>query len=98
MSSEFDLVPDVVLTLSQILVGLGMVLSCWRIWRGPSIFDRIIALDLLGSQLMAQFILLVFQSGFVHYLDVAASIALVSFLATVAFARYLERDYQEDES
>lgn len=40
---------------------------------------------------MAHMVLLVFASGFVSFLDAAGAIAVISFLATVAFARYLEK-------
>ena len=53
--------------------------------------DRIVALDLFASITMAQFVLLVFSSGFTAYLDIASAIAIISFIATIAFARYLEK-------
>ena len=90
MFFEASDIPHAVLMAAQAMVGLAMLLAGWRIMKGPDITDRIVALDLLGSLLIAQFILLVCLSGFTFYLDVAAVIAVISFLATVAFARYLE--------
>lgn len=72
------------------IIALAMLLAGTRIWRGPSTHDRIVALDLLAALIMAQVALAVAHSGFVSYLDVATAIAVISFLATVAFARYLE--------
>ena len=91
MYSEIPTLPGAVLLAAQGILGLALLLSAWRVWRGPTVADRVVALDLAGALLMGQAILLVFASGFVSYLDVAAAIAVVSFLATVAFARYLER-------
>ena len=91
MFFETRQVPTAVLQVAQGILGLSMLLTGIRIWRGPFITDRIVALDLLGSLLMCQCILQVFESGFVFYLDIAAAIAVICFLATVAFARYLER-------
>lgn len=96
MFSEVLQLPAGVLFTAQSLIAVAMLLAGWRLWKGPHIADRIIALDLLGSLSMAQFILLAFRSGFINYLDVAAVIAVVSFLATVAFARNLE--LTEDDS
>lgn len=90
MYSEIVELPTGVITVAQVLLGASMLLTAWRIWRGPSVPDRIVALDLLAALIMGQFTLLVFTSGFVSYLDVAAAIAIISFLATVAFARYME--------
>ena len=91
MFSDLLILPSWVLNTAVILVSVAMLCAGWRVWKGPSIADRIVALDLLGSLLMAQFVLLAFSSQFLNYLDVAAVIAIVSFLATVAFARYLEQ-------
>lgn len=88
----FD-IPDLpvsIILLAQCILGIAMLLTGWRIWRGPSIPDRVVALDLLAALIMAQFVVMVFFSGFVSYLDVATVIAVISFIATIAFARCIE--------
>lgn len=72
------------------MLGISMLLAGWRIWVGPSIPDRIVALDLLAALIMAHIALAVIHSRFISYLDVATAIAVIAFLATIAFARYLE--------
>ncbi|MGN6684788.1 MAG: monovalent cation/H+ antiporter complex subunit F [Devosia sp.] len=60
-----------------------------RVLRGPTLADRILGLDVattLGVGLIAVFAMTVGQW---LYLDVAIALALVGFVATVAFARYL---------
>lgn len=91
MFSEIAEPPLWALQTARILVSAAMLLCFVRIWRGPTIFDRIVALDLIAALIMAHMVLLVFASGFVSFLDAAGAIAVISFLATVAFARYLER-------
>lgn len=62
-----------------------------RLARGPSLPDRVIALDLmatLGIGIIAVYAVAYDQPAF---LDVAAILALISFLATIAFAYYMER-------
>ena len=95
MYSEVPDVPFWVVTLAQILIGLAMVLTGWRLWTGPHMLDRIVAIELLAALIMAQFVTLVFRSGFVSYLDVGTAVAIISFLGTVAFARYLEKEDPE---
>ncbi len=92
----FDLseIPMWVIVAAQTMVGLAMFLTFWRIVRGPTMMDRIVALDLFAALIMAQLVTLVLISGFVSYLNAAAAIAVISFIATVALARYLET--QED--
>ncbi|MEM1138236.1 MAG: cation:proton antiporter [Pseudomonadota bacterium] len=77
--------------LSLVLVLAAFFLAFVRLVRGPSLPDRIMALDLLvfvGIVFIANFTLATMR--FV-YLDIAIALGLVSFLATLAFARYVER-------
>ena len=70
---------------------VSMVLVVYCIARGPKSADRIIALDLLSVLVVAFVALFAIYTGNVAFLDVAIAYALVAFLGTVAFARYLER-------
>lgn len=90
MFSEFQTIPSWILFVAHALIGLSMLLTGYRIWKGPSIPDRIVALDLLAALIMGHVALSVAHSRFVSYLDVATAIAIITFLATIAFARYLE--------
>lgn len=90
MFYDFQTIPDWVSLTAHSILGVSMLLAAWRIWKGPSIPDRIVALDLLAALIMGQVALAVADSRFVSYLDVATAIAVIAFLATVAFARYLE--------
>lgn len=75
----------------QWLLAGSMIMAAWRLFKGPTISDRIVALDLIGALILVQIVLQVVVTGFNLYLDVATALAIISFLATVAFARYLER-------
>ena len=90
MFSEFQSIPEWVALAAHSILALSMALAGWRIWKGPSIPDRIVALDLLAALIMGQIVLSITHNGFISYLDVATAIAIIAFLATVAFARYLE--------
>ena len=74
-----------------LVLAVGMLLVVYRIVRGPRSADRIIALDLLSVLVVAFVALYAIFSGEDAFLDVAIAYALVAFLGTVAFARYLER-------
>lgn len=70
---------------------LTMILSFVRLIIGPTLPDRVVALDLIGSTvagIIAVYAVANLQPVFV---DVAIVMALVIFLGTIAFARFLER-------
>ncbi|MBM3603428.1 MAG: pH regulation protein F [Alphaproteobacteria bacterium] len=73
------------------LVILGVALAAIRLFKGPTLADRIVALDMMTVQLVAFGGLAALQAGSAAFLDVAVVLALVGFLATVCLARYLER-------
>jgi len=62
-----------------------------RLLRGPSVPDRVIALDLLATICLAVVAVYGAVTAQPAFLDVALVIALLSFLGTAAFARYVER-------
>ena len=69
----------------------ALVFAFWRVYKGPSTFDRIIALDMVGGLCFAMIVLFSILFDQPVLLDAAFAIAVVGFLSTVAFARYLEK-------
>jgi len=72
------------------LTAFGLVAGCIRMFKGPTAADRIVALDLVTILLVAVSSLLALRLDNSAYLDLGLALALVGFLATVGFARYLE--------
>jgi multicomponent Na+:H+ antiporter subunit F len=78
------------------MAGLSMFLALFRLVRGPTLPDRVVALDLIGTitvGVIAAYDILTEQP---ILLDAATVVALVAFLGTVAFARYVERTRQHE--
>jgi len=75
--------------LVMLLIGMLMVL--WRLARGPTAADRVIALDLLSMLVVAFLVAVSIHSQETSYLDVAIAYACIAFLGTVALARYITR-------
>ena len=73
------------------LILAGFLALIYRIYVGPSLPDRILALDLLVAFGVGIIITLAVWSGYSLYIDVALALGLVGFLATVAFARFVIR-------
>ena len=83
--------------ISLVLVLLSLLLTLVRLWRGPTLGDRIMALDLmmvLAVGFIAAFAVL---TGFTLYIDIGIALGLVGFLSTVALARYLASRGPEGE-
>jgi multicomponent Na+:H+ antiporter subunit F len=74
-----------------VMIGVALLLAFVRLARGPSLSDRVIALDLIAVLAVGLIAMVAFAAGQAVFLDAAIVLALVAFLGTVAFARYLER-------
>ena len=74
-----------------VMVVAAVVLAFVRLVRGPTLADRVVALDMMTVLIVAFCGLFAITSGEEAFLDVAIVLALVGFLATVALARYAER-------
>jgi multicomponent Na+:H+ antiporter subunit F len=82
---------NVALVFALPLLGLALALAFVRLVRGPDLPDRVVALDLMTALVMGMIAAYGIGAGQPVFLDVAIVLALVSFVATVAFAAYLER-------
>ncbi|MEM6340591.1 MAG: monovalent cation/H+ antiporter complex subunit F [Pseudomonadota bacterium] len=73
------------------LVMLSIAIAFIRLARGPSLADRVVALDMMTVSIIAFCGLYAVRTGGLALLDVALVLALVGFLATVALARFADR-------
>ena len=82
---------DASLRLASVMLALAVFLAFLRVLRGPSLPDRVVAFDLMTTVAVGIMAVYAIYTRETVYLDVAIVLALISFLGTVAFARYLER-------
>ncbi len=68
-----------------------LALAGYRMVTGPSYADRFIALDMLTGVAIAFAAAIAVATGQAAFLDVGLGLALINFVATCAFARFLER-------
>ena len=78
-----------------VIVFIALLISFIRLVRGPTLPDRVVAVDLMGITSVALIILGAAASGERAFLDAALVIALLGFLATVAYARYAAKENRE---
>ena len=86
-----SLVLVLAIDIASWLLLLALGLCFFRIARGPTLADRVVALDVLNILAVAYCALLAVSSGRDVYLDAAIALALVAFLVTVAFGRFVEQ-------
>jgi multicomponent Na+:H+ antiporter subunit F len=82
---------ETALDISFVLVMLGVAFAFLRLVLGPTLPDRVVALDMMTVLIVAFCGLYAVLSEDTAFIDVAIVMALVGFLATVALARFVER-------
>jgi multicomponent Na+:H+ antiporter subunit F len=76
-------------TIALVILGIAFLLTAYRVVTGPTLPDRILALDMLTGIAIGFIAVIAVKTGFALYIDIAISLGLVAFLATVAFARFV---------
>jgi len=71
------------------ILSLAFLFTVYRVVAGPTLPDRILALDMLVAIAIGFIAVIAIKTGFMLYIDIAISLGLVGFLATVAFARFV---------
>lgn len=83
--------------ITFVILSATLILAFYRILRGPSLPDRVIAIDILAYVVIGfigTFCVAVNQP---IYFDIALVLALIAFLSTIAFARYISNRQQESK-
>lgn len=83
--------------IALVMIGVCMLLATLRLLRGPTLADRVIALDLLAFFAAGAISIVAMGSERPELLMVAIVVALLTFMSTAAFALYIERQGREAE-
>ena len=87
---------NAVLWVAVITLTLAMTFSLYRVFRGPTTFDRLTGLGLIGTKTVALMVLLGFLTGRVEmFVDITLSYALISFIGSLILAKYFEQKESE---
>lgn len=73
------------------VIGFGMVAAFVRLVLGPTLADRVVAVDVLATMAIGALVIIALITGTALLLDIALAIALVVFLGTIAMAMTIER-------
>ncbi|MEA3453872.1 MAG: cation:proton antiporter [Candidatus Caldatribacteriota bacterium] len=72
------------------IIILACILCLYRVWRGPTGADRIVAVDILGIMIVGLCAVLTISTGRSWYIDIGIAWALQSFITALALSKYLE--------
>jgi multisubunit Na+/H+ antiporter MnhF subunit len=86
---------DIVAQVTLTILGVALLIAVARLVKGPTLPDRIVAMDLMGVLVVGLFVVLAAWTGVRATIDAAIVIALIGFVGTVAYATYVERGHQE---
>ena len=78
-----------------ITMGLALLVAVLRLVRGPTLPDRVVAMDPIGVLAVGFIVVLAGSTHVRATLDGAIVIALVAFVSTVAYGTYVERGHPE---
>ena len=81
---------EVVSNITLATLAVALLVAFVRLAKGPTLPDRIVAMDLFGVLVVGLIVVLAGSSGVRATLDAAMVIALVGFLGTIAYATYVE--------
>lgn len=79
------------ITISLVLIGCAALLTVYRLMKGPSLFDRLVASDTLSVIGMAFLVVVAELANVVSYMDVALVYGIVGFVGTITIARFFMR-------
>jgi multicomponent Na+:H+ antiporter subunit F len=78
------------LAIASAMLAMAAGLTFFRLLKGPTLPDRVIAVDLIGVLMVCLLVVSAAATAQQAFLDVAMVVALISFVGTVAYSRYIE--------
>ena len=79
------------LSFAYLAVSIGLLFNLWRLAQGPSLMDRVLAIDTMVINVIALIILYGIQEGTTIYFEAALLFAMFGFISTVAYCRFVLR-------
>lgn len=87
-------ISNIVISISFLLLLVALIISVVRLLKGPSVNDRIAAMDVIASIVMAFIIVYSIFINKAIYFDIPVIISLISFIGTVGISTYLKQKYE----
>jgi multicomponent Na+:H+ antiporter subunit F len=87
--------PEMLLYAALVMISVAIAMAFLRVVRGPTLPDRVVAVDLIGVSSVGLMLVASAVSGERAFLDAAVVVALLGFLGTIAYARYAEKENRD---
>ncbi len=80
-----------ILTIALIFFTITVVICLYRVIKGPTLPDRVVALDMIGVNMLSMIAIISLLQNTTAYLEVILILGILSFIGTIAFSKYIER-------
>lgn len=79
-----------IILFGALAIHIALILAAViRVWRGDNVMDRIVAADVIGTLVLAVFVILALHEQNALFMDLALGFAALTFIGTIALARYI---------
>jgi multicomponent Na+:H+ antiporter subunit F len=82
---------EYILTISLILFGISILITFYRVIVGPTFPDRVLAVDVIGVNLISAIAIVSLLFNTRAFFDVILVLGILAFLSTIAFSKFIER-------
>ncbi|MGG3449770.1 Na(+)/H(+) antiporter subunit F1 [Domibacillus aminovorans] len=82
---------NLIFVTAIVLFSIAILIVLFRVLKGPTLPDRIVAFDVIGVNLISIVAVLSVVLMTKAYLEVILIIAILAFISTIAFSKYIER-------
>ncbi len=82
---------ETALLIAKLVLVAALAIGSWRLFKGPTTTDRVVALDLIAGIVLSFALLIALESGRSLFVSVSFAISVVSFIGTIAIARHMEK-------
>lgn len=82
---------EFILILSLVLFGVAILITCIRIIIGPTFPDRVIAMDVIGVNLISAIAIVSILFETKAFLEVILVLGILAFISTISFSKFIER-------
>jgi multicomponent Na+:H+ antiporter subunit F len=82
---------QMMITIALILFAIAIGMAVLRIILGPSMPDRVLALDVIGVNLIASIAVISVLMNTMAYLEAILILGILSFIGTIAYSKFIER-------
>ncbi|WP_181686157.1 monovalent cation/H+ antiporter complex subunit F [Halorhabdus salina] len=89
MASEFPAVLMTVIDAALVIASAVTLLAAYRVILGPTVPDRVVALDTIATNVVAIAILFALRTGEGLFVTVSLVLAIIGFISTIAAARFI---------